>query len=299
MDEKILKAILAKLNQRWPEIKADDIQVVFKYLKKFRYLTKAGNLTEDDIQEAVARFQGFFGLEADGVVGPKTVGAAGWPRCGVPEHFAEAASERLNRWGSHKLNYFIQSRDSDLSKDVWDGTIRSAFDNISNVCDLTFTQVDSLAKAQFVLGVGRGSRYDFDGPSGTLAWYELPGSTSHSSQLHGMFDADETWTVGGRGIKLLNVATHELLHGCGLTHSSVKTALMAPFYDPNVYLPQQNDDILRLQARYGKPVNTVPTPIPVPVPTPTPTPVPGGNLNIEIQGTITGINIPGYVVYKR
>lgn len=296
MNEKLFKEILADLKE-WEDISIRDIINTIRYLKKFGYLVKSGTLTLADIKDAVAKFQEVYGLLSDGKAGPKTLGAIAWPRCGCPEFFAEEASDRLNKWGDHDLTYFIQGRDSDLSSGVWDNTIAQAFGQISAVCPLKFTPVTSINKANFVVAVGRGSKDNFDGPSGTLAWHELPSSFSFKGQLWGKYDLDETWTVNGRGIKLLNVATHELVHGCGLTHSNVKTALMAPFYSPDISKPQYNDDIARLQARYGK-VDTTPTPVPEPEPEPTPTPTPGPKkkIIIEVEGEI---NIPGYILYKR
>jgi hypothetical protein len=296
MNEKLFKEILDDLKE-WDDITVRDIINAIQYLKKFGYLVKSGTLSLSDIKDAVAKFQAIYGILQDGKAGPKTLGAIAQPRCGCPEFFAEEATDRLNKWGSNKLTYYIHGRDSDLSSGVWDATIAGAFGQITDVCNLQFTKVDSISKANFVLGVGRGSRDNFDGPSGTLAWHELPSSFSYKGQLWGKFDLDETWTINGRGIKLLNVATHEIIHGCGLTHSSVKTALMAPFYSSDLAKPQHNDDITRLQARYGKPLVDIPEPTPVPVPTPTPVPVPGGNkIIIEVVGEI---NIPGYILYKR
>jgi hypothetical protein len=295
MDEKLIKDILVDVKD-WEDITVRDIINAIRYLKRFGYLVKSGNASLSDFKDAVAKFQDFFGITVDGKVGPKTLTALSLPRCGCPEFLAEEANEKLIRWGRTDLTYFIASRDGDLSVDVWDAVIAQAFAQISAVCGLTFTKVTSQNKANFVLGVGRGSRDNFDGSSGTLAWYELPSSTAYQGQLFGKFDADELWTVNGRGIKLLNVATHEILHGCGLTHSSVKTALMAPFYSPDIAKPQQNDDIARLQARYGKPQNQPEPPVTPPVPPSNPDPAPRNKIIIEVEGEI---NIPGYILYKR
>ena len=50
---------------------------------------------------------------------------------------------------------------------------------------------------------------------------------------------------------MLNVACHEFGHLLGLTHSKKPGALMAPYYNPFIATPQQDDDIVRVQKLYG------------------------------------------------
>lgn len=68
------------------------------------------------------------------------------------------------------------------------------------------------------------------------------------------FDDAELWTVNSaRGTNLFQVAAHEFGHSLGLSHSDVRSALMAPFYrgyEPVFKL--DTDDVLAIQALYGK-----------------------------------------------
>jgi matrix metalloproteinase-14 (membrane-inserted) len=78
------------------------------------------------------------------------------------------------------------------------------------------------------------------------------------------------------------VAAHEFGHSLGLSHSDVKTALMAPFYrgyDPHFKLDA--DDIQGIQALYGKKANKPPTSTGVKTTTTTQSSVPSGE-NAEL-----------------
>ena len=66
---------------------------------------------------------------------------------------------------------------------------------------------------------------------------------------------------------MLQAATHEFGHALGLSHSDIKTSMMAPFY--RGYQPQLKldvDDILGIQALYGKRPQSDITPKEVTVP---------------------------------
>ena len=89
----------------------------------------------------------------------------------------------------------------------------------------------------------------FDGEGGTLAHAFFP---VYGGDVH--FDDDEDWTVNSyHGTSLLMTASHELGHSLGLSHSDVKTSLMAPFYrgyEKNLELDA--DDISGIQILYGE-----------------------------------------------
>ena len=89
----------------------------------------------------------------------------------------------------------------------------------------------------------------FDGAGGTLAhaYFPVYGGDAH-------FDDAEFWTINSaRGTNLFQVAAHEFGHSLGLSHSDVRSALMAPFYrgfDPAFRLDA--DDIQGIQTLYGR-----------------------------------------------
>lgn len=266
--ETILK--LEQLFRKW-HTTADKVLWAVDWLKHYGYLAKEGTLTVDDVVKALKKLQEITGaLEVDGELGPKTLTVMqSWPRCGVSDAAMLEAREAVRAWGTKNLTYFIQKRDSDLSPAEWDAIIREAFDGWERVCGLKFEQTDSNSGANLVISTGRGSKDNFDGPGSTLAWAYLPPQANFKGQLLMRFDEDETWSKFGanRGTYLLNVATHEFGHFIGLEHSSVSSALMAPFYSPKISTPQDNDDVSRAVALYGKPSGSTPTPTPTDPPT--------------------------------
>lgn len=273
---------------------------LIQYLKFFGYIAKDGEITIDELKEAVVRLQADAGILVDGEAGPKTIAVLDWPRCGMPETMENASNS--SKWGIKNISYFIEARDADMPAAQWDDLIKQSFEQWENVCNLTFTQVSSASKANIVIGIGTGSRDNFDGPSGTLAWAYLPPSSNFKGQVKMKFDTGETWInqSGSRGIRLKNVATHEIGHTLGLGHSKVSSALMAPFYAFNIVGPQQNDDIPRAQNLYGKPVVVTP-PVEPPVepePPVTPPSVPTTDTIIRIKGKVENISIDGYRVQK-
>ena len=179
------------------------------------------------------------------------VDSFGVPRCGCPDFNLDANPKK---WLSNNLTYCIVNRDEDLKPQIWDDLIAEAFLSWSRVANMKFTKVDHRQSANVVVDIGTGQSSHFDGPMGTLAWAYLPPKHNYDGQLLMKFDTDEVWIkdTSQQGTLLRNVAAHEIGHILGLGHSSVDTALMAPYYSAGVFCPQE-DDITRIQNLYGKP----------------------------------------------
>lgn len=274
------------------------ISAVLKYLTYFNYVAQNEDVSLEEIKQAIRTFQEQYGITGEIGIGPKTIKAMEWPRCGVRERqtLIEAASSPA-RWGIKDITYYIRRYDTDLSKELWYSIIDKSFGNWAAVCNLKFYLVNKESQANIVLDIGSGRADDFDGPSGVLAWMQLCPSPNFKGQLLGKHDSSETWVENSskRGIILEAVTTHEIGHALIGGHSNVSSDLMAPYYSPSVIKPQKGD-IVRAQKLYGIPVTT--TPVPTPTPNPVPTPTPTNKTTIEIVGKVDSIVIPGYRVTK-
>lgn len=239
-------------------------RMAISYLDAFGYLSqelaKWQDINLGDILEAIRRFQSMFGLKKTGKLCLRTIKAMLQPRCGCPDIMRphqnyqvvrKFAATNLTRWRKTGLTYWVDSYVSGLSKSSQDAIVAQAFKAWTDVANIQITRSNT-PTADIIMSAGRGRRDQFDGPSGVLAWCELP--DGNDQQLLLKWDLDETWIDDprNRGILLFNVTTHELGHGLGMEHSKLQNQLMSPYYNPSVALPQ-DEDIKRLQARYGAP----------------------------------------------
>jgi matrix metalloproteinase-14 (membrane-inserted) len=291
----IVKRILDKV--RTINLEEIDVQKIVTYLQVYRYL-KSGEFTVEEFIQALLRFQKTFGLEEGEALSPQIVKATEWKRCGCPDNLVENVQDN-QKWAFTHLKYYIDDFVPGLTKDEQRFLTKQAATDSSNVCGLTFEEVFNSNQANIVLRTG--DKQGLGSSGGVLAYAYLPNNSNHTYQLEAVFDLAELWIKDAtkRGILYKNVAAHEIFsgHSVGLMHSEVKSALMAPFYSQAVDKPQKNDDIPRLQARYGKPKIVMPPVEPTPVPD-TPDDNPGDEVRIFLNLKTREIEIPGYRIYK-
>jgi hypothetical protein len=235
------------------------------FLTAFGYLQPEEVQSHEAVQSAVAAAQEAYGLPVTGDLDEMTVRVLGrTPRCAMPD----TPQHKIGKphWGLETVAWHLTTYPTGvgLTNASVDAAIAQAFANWSAVCGLSFRQVETEGEANIVMGVGRGRRADFDGPSGTLAWMQLAPSEDFRGQVRGLYDGDEPWTLSGRGILLVNVACHEIGHALGLMHSQRGDQLMSPTYSSQVSKPL-SEDAQRVQQLYG-PAKQQPGPTPVPTP---------------------------------
>lgn len=218
-------------------------------------------------ERAIRRYQRFYGLKVDGIVGPKTKAALEMPRCGVPDlptnhQGASAAAPFVLRgckYNKQNLTYAFLNGTSDLPGNRERSIVRQGFDAWANVTNLQFDEVQSGQNPDFRIAWRSGNHGDgnsFNGPGNTLAhaFFPPPCGGPNAGDLH--FDEGEGWieNPAANGTLLLNVAIHEIGHLLGLSHSQDQSAIMFAFYSPQRASLAQ-DDIDGIQALYGPPSN--------------------------------------------
>lgn len=294
----ILQKILERVRDR-ANVKLHHIDFAVEYLKKYGYLKEDYSL--DDFLVAVRRFHDFFHIQSDNL-GTDSISAMTLVRCGNPdvEHITQDATS-VRKWGITTLRWYVHKYLPGLTKEQQLNIFRRSYASVSKVCNLTFVQTDNINEANLVITTSSSKADELGSPSGVLAFAELVPSPNFKGQLLMTLDAAENWSddPSKRGIILLEpVHCHENLHHLIGGHSSVQNALLAPFYNPFVGVPQSPDDIERLQTYYGKPVTTPPPTTPIPPLPPVPVPSPTGETVIRIKGNITELSVDGYRVTK-
>jgi matrix metalloproteinase-27 len=171
--------------------------------------------------------------------------------CGNAEPLRKKDS---SKWEKKHLNYFFLNRDlTEMSQSDWDSRFKLAFKSWSDVCDMSFTQIDNIFNADIVISVGNKIEEGFGEKGGILAWAYGPTDKGFSGVLMTKFDTAENWTLKKEeeGFILQAVAAHEIGHLLGLSHSKDESSLMFPYYRHSIIEPQK-DDISKVRKLYGK-----------------------------------------------
>ena len=173
------------------------------------------------------------------------------------DSLAKAAGE-MCRWPSADVPLSVNTAIGRLSADEVFAAFEIACRRWNAVCGINLSVVRSGGFINVTTG-------RIDGPSGTLAWSELP--CGGASRLSQKYDGDENWSSADNApsstIDLRRVACHEIGHAIGIEHIG-NGNLMAPYYSTAIIQPQTGD-IAEAVARYGRP-NQPPPPPPPPDP---------------------------------
>ncbi|CAL8075183.1 unnamed protein product [Orchesella dallaii] len=255
------------------------------YLNRFGYVNDedvSDQMNASDLKPMLVKFQKMCNINQTGMLDAKTMDMMNAPRCGnldinETEHHTMFLQEMgvnevdigryrrytLNENGltwkkrelTYKMGMFSAKMGSHVSRDAALEEIHQAFKIWSEVTNLDFIYRPNDPKVDidlsFTVRFHKQDQYPFDGPGKTLA-HAFPPGEGVLGDVH--FEDEEDWTVKTpKGINVLFVATHEIGHALGLTHSMVKGAVMQPFYggySPKLQL--HSDDIAGVQSMYGK-----------------------------------------------
>ncbi|XP_037630474.1 collagenase 3 [Sebastes umbrosus] len=236
-----------------PSEDKDNQLLAEKYLRRF-YGLPAGlqgrQRSSGPLQTKIMEMQKFFKLKVTGNLDDNTLELMKQARCGVPDIGEYNHFPRHLKWKNNNITFRILNYTPDLMKSDVDRAIRRALNIWSDVTPLIFKKLHT-GNADIMISFGRKEHGDynpFDGPNGLLAHAYPPGQ-GIGGDTH--FDEDETWTKDSSAYNLFIVATHELGHALGMSHSTDAGALMYPVYSYGTGYPLAEDDIEGIQALYG------------------------------------------------
>ncbi|KAL9303648.1 hypothetical protein ACSQ67_020911 [Phaseolus vulgaris] len=259
------------------------ISQIKRYLHRFGYLQNNNNNTFNDefdvvLESALIRYQGNLGLQVTGKLDSNTVAQMITPRCGDPDTNTRPQNHDHNhvdnvrssknfvffpgkpRWSRSMpmtLTYAFARENmiNSLSMKEIRVAFQRAFLRWASVIPVSFVEVSDSEVSDLKIGFYNGEHGDgepFDGVLGVLAHSFSP----EIGRLH--LDEAETWAVDFQAtasevaVDLESVATHEIGHLLGLSHSSVKEAVMYPSLRPRDKRANLNiDDIKGVQSLYG------------------------------------------------
>jgi len=227
-----------------------DTRILLSFLQFYGY--KEGDAIAG-LSDALKKYQEYWGLHPDGVLGPVTQGLVTAPRSANPDVNDGTVPILLNklRAGKRLFHFTVTAPDEDLidltQPDYGLGkgiaVLKKCFAawstplgvKLGDKVAFEYVNPDRVSEIDVEI-----TWKDFDGPGGTLACASSSGGlVGCSVQL----DRAERWTLSKKEKYTVRpVVTHELGHLFGLVHTNVQTSIMYPYYRPD-FLNPSNDDI--------------------------------------------------------
>jgi len=242
-------------------ISSRDARKLSQFLEYYGY--KSGGSLES-LCDALKKYQEFWGLHPDGVLGPNTQGHVAAPRSANPDIDDDTDPVLLSKLAKGKRQFIftvtnpdqdlIDINEPDLGYDKGVKVLIQALnawalplgEKLGDKITFEFVDTKHLKPGELDLEI---TWTNFDGPGGTLACASSKeGLVNCSIRL----DQAERWSLlPNLKYSLQPVVTHELGHLFGLTHTNNEKSVMYPFFRED-FLTPSGDDIIEVITKMKK-----------------------------------------------
>lgn len=230
-----------------------DLSEIHKRLRELGWADESQDDPDWDLE--VRRYQQWHGLTVDGEPGRVTQRVMSGDEqpmfCALPDRLG--LGEDDCRWPEPRNVWVTLGEVPDRWRLMFADAVALAARWWREVCGWHILFAERHDNPQIVIATGR-----IDGPSGTLAWSELPCGlrTNNDKRIRQKYDEGEPFVLSEtppRGkLDLARIVCHELGHAGGIGHNPGRGTLMSPTYDDRVRKPV-GWDVREAQSRYGPP----------------------------------------------
>lgn len=237
----------------------EEVKLLCQHLKNIGFYPVKSSIpssVDEALVRAIKKYQTFYQLKQDGIVGKITRNCLQHARCGNPDipsgakdDFTAAAYVATGcKYDKETLLYSIEKYPLQMQPQKIRTIIDAAFNAWSNVTRLNFIYTDGRADLRIRWQQNDGSASLGGHFLGKAYYPPWCGGTNAGLMI---LDSDEHWAETAEdGIILYNVVLHEIGHLLGLSHSNNPSSIMHAQYHPRSNTIS-TDDIAGIESIYG------------------------------------------------